>query len=126
MDVLVTVFIYSLACIFLTIGTMKLTMQKDVFMKRMGVQGNWSGAVPNWMYKASGFFEILGAFGLVVPYVAGIADILIQLAAVGLIILMSIAVGVHVGINDHGNSMFKPIALVIALVIFEILYEIAR
>jgi hypothetical protein len=61
--------------------------------------------------KLIGFAEVLGAIGLVVPWLLGIARVLTPLAALGLTALMIGAVGTHLRRKD---GHFAP-ALVLGL-----------
>ena len=113
----------SLSTSFFIVGVMVLVLPRDTFLHKMGVRADWDNAVSHTMYKLSGVFEIVGAVGLVLPLITGIAKDMTQLAAVALIALMGIAIGVHIGICDRGVSIYKPIALIVGLVIFLTLHH---
>ncbi|HMS24497.1 MAG TPA: DoxX family protein [Acidimicrobiia bacterium] len=118
MDIATWVLLGILSACFFAVGVMVLALPRDMFLHKMGVRADWDNAVPHTMYKLSGVFEILGAVGLVLPLATGIAKDLVLLAAVALIALMGIAIGVHIGIRDSGVSMYKPIVLTVGLVVF--------
>ncbi len=112
-----------LSACFFVVGVMVLGLPRDTFLHKMGVRADWDNAVPHTMYKLSGVFEVLGAAGLLLPAVTGVAQGVTLLSAVALIALMGIAIGVHIGIRDTGNSIYKPVGLGIGLIIFLVLYR---
>lgn len=117
MNVAIWILLGILSACFLSVGIMVLILDRNKFMYTMGVRADWGDAVSDRLYKLSGIFEILGALGLILPTVTSTAKSMTDLAAVGLIVLMSIAIGVHVGIQDRGKSVSKPIALTVGLVL---------
>ncbi|WP_323959536.1 DoxX family protein [Arthrobacter sp. JZ12] len=73
-----------LAAVFLAAGLMKITQPKGKLESSQGWVEDFSpGAV-----KAIGVVEVLGALGLILPAVTGIAPILVPVAATGLALLM--------------------------------------
>ncbi|MDG4810217.1 DoxX family protein [Micromonospora sp. WMMD1120] len=80
-----------LAVIFAGAGLAKLTQPKEKLRDRM----KWVDPVPLSQVKALGAVEVLGAIGLVLPPLTGIATVLTPLAAVGLVIVMIGAILVH-------------------------------
>jgi uncharacterized membrane protein len=76
----------------------------------------WILAVPRVGVVAISVAEILGAIGLVVPVLIGIAPILSPIAAVGLALIMVGALVFHIRRNERPNI---PVAIVlIALLLF--------
>jgi len=61
--------------------------------------------------RTIGGLEFLGALGLILPAVTGIAPILVPLAAVGLAITMLGAIVVHVRRGDGALSVLVPLVL---------------
>jgi len=61
--------------------------------------------------RTIGGLEFLGALGLILPAVTGIAPILVPLAAVGLAITMFGAIVVHVRRGDGTLSVVVPLVL---------------
>ncbi|MEU8332732.1 DoxX family protein [Micromonospora sp. NPDC048839] len=80
-----------LAVVFLGAGLAKLTQPKEKLRDRMG----WVDPVPPTQVKALGTVEVLAALGLVLPPLTGIATVLTPLAAVGLVIVMTGGILVH-------------------------------
>ncbi len=82
-----------LAVAFLGAGGMKLARPKPALVSAgMGYAEDFTDT----NIKLIGAVEVLGAIGLVVPWLTGVAPILTPLAAVGLALVMAGAVVVHV------------------------------
>jgi hypothetical protein len=75
-----------LAAVFLLAGSTKLFMSREKLAKAPG--GGWVLDFSAGFVKALGAVEILGAVGLVLPALLGIAPVLVPLAAVGLATIM--------------------------------------
>jgi uncharacterized membrane protein len=75
-----------LAAAFLVAGTSKLFIPREKLAKAPG--GGWVLDFSAGFVKALGVVEILGAIGLILPALLGIASILVPLAAVGLGLVM--------------------------------------
>jgi len=81
----------------------------------------WTGFsdLPRPMVVFIGFTEVLGAAGLVVPMVTGIAPWLTPLAALGLAIIVLMATGFHLRADERINALetglWASIAVVIAI-----------
>src|SRR5215467_4693064 len=75
-----------LAAAFLVAGTSKLFIPQKQLAKAPG--GGWVLDFSAGFVKALGAVEILGAVGMILPALLGIAPILVPLAAVGLAIVM--------------------------------------
>ena len=71
-----------LALLFLFAGGMKLIMPIEEMMKQMPL------ALPGWFLRFTGVIELLGAIGLVLPWLLRIKPSLTALAAAGLVIVM--------------------------------------
>ncbi|MFK4043212.1 DoxX family protein [Nonomuraea wenchangensis] len=76
-----------LAALFLLAGGGKLFVSKKMLAEASGAQG-WVKDVNPAFVRALGALEILGAIGLILPAVTGIAPILVPLAATGLATIM--------------------------------------
>ena len=84
---------WVLASAFLLAGTAKTLAPRDVLAER-GLR--WTRAVHPLVVKFIGVCEALGAIGLVVPLLTGIAPILAPLAAIGLCCIQACAIVFHV------------------------------
>jgi uncharacterized membrane protein YphA (DoxX/SURF4 family) len=69
-----------LAALFLFAGVMKFVMSVEEMTKQI--------PLPGWFLHFIGIAEVLGAIGLVVPWLTGIRPGLTPLAAAGLVIIM--------------------------------------
>jgi DoxX-like family len=75
-----------LAAVFLFAGSTKLFLSREQLAEAPG--GGWVLDFSAGFVKALGAVEILGAVGLVLPALFGIAPVLVPLAAVGLATIM--------------------------------------
>ena len=75
-----------LAAVFLLAGSTKLFTSREKLAKAPG--GGWVLDFSAGFVKALGAVEILGAVGLILPALLGIAPVLVPLAAVGLATIM--------------------------------------
>lgn len=94
------------AVLFILIGGQKLLAVPDVVanFRRWGM--------PPLMYYVIGTFELLGAFGLLVPGTAG-------MAAVGLIIIMVGAIATHL---THGEYSMAPLPVTVLILLSLVAY----
>ena len=98
-----------LALAFLAAGASKLAQPREKLKARMP----WVEDFSNAQVKGIGAVEVLGAIGLILPAITGIAPILVPIAATGLAIAMVVAVIVHLRRGD-GFAAALP-SLVLAL-----------
>ena len=81
-----------LALAFLGAGAMKLTQPKE----KLAASGmGWTESFSSGAVKAIGAAEVLGALGLILPALTGIATFLVPLAATGLVLIMVGAIITH-------------------------------
>jgi uncharacterized membrane protein YphA (DoxX/SURF4 family) len=104
-----------LALAFLASGLMKLTQPKD----RLSAGGmDWTEDFSPGRIRAIGLLEALGAIGLVLPGLTGIATVLVPLAASGLVLIMLGAAITHVRRHEPQmiviNLVLGAAALVVA------------
>ena len=76
----------------------------------------WAADVTDAQFRTIGLLEVLGAIGLILPAVLGIAPLLTPLAAVGLVLTMIGAIYAHVR-YDETERLAVPI-VVLALAVF--------
>ncbi len=104
---------WVLALMFLMAGVMKMMQPKEKLAEKMGWVNDFSsGAV-----KTIGMLEVLGAIGLVVPPLVGVAPDLTPAAAAGLVLLMIGAARVHLRRNEPQMVMINTMLGVMALVV---------
>lgn len=70
-----------LAALFLFVGGVKLVLPIEAMTKQI--------LLPGWLLRFIGAMEVLGAFGLILPWLLGIKRILTPLAAAGLVVIMT-------------------------------------
>lgn len=93
MNVVAWILQIVLAVAFLAAGGMKLARPKPALVSAgMGYAEDFTDS----NIKLIGAVEVIGAIGLIVPWLTGIAPILTPIAAVGLALVMAGAVVVHV------------------------------
>jgi len=92
-----------LAAIFLFAGGMKLVMPIDEMMKQMPIP------LPEWFVLFTGVVEVLGAIGVILPWLLRIRPGLTPLAAAGLVIVM---IGATAYTLAAGEVASAPIPLV--------------
>ncbi|AUY53811.1 DoxX family protein [Streptomyces sp. CB01881] len=96
-----------LALLFLAVGLMKISQPRE----KLAASGMaWAEDVPPRSVKAVGAVEVLGALGLIVPAVLGIAPALAAWAALGLAATMLGAVALHL---RRKEAKALPVALVL-------------
>ena len=64
--------------------------------------------------KAVGLVEILGALGVILPWLTGIASILTPIAAIGLVVVQIGALRVHLVRNEHQPLPANMLLLLLA------------
>jgi hypothetical protein len=101
-----------LAALYLGAGVMKLVRPRE----QMVASGNfdWAKDVTDTGLKGIGAVEVLGALGLILPWLTGIAPILTPIAAVGLVIVQVFAARAHVKIGDTKSLPVNAILLLLA------------
>jgi uncharacterized membrane protein len=102
-----------LAVAFLAAGTLKIVRPRSELKERMP----WVLDYTDGQIKGIGAVEVLGALGLVLPAVTGIAPVLVPLAATGLAITMLLAGRMHARRHEPivANVVLGVLALVIAV-----------
>ena len=97
-----------LAAAYLIAGLNKVTQPKVKLVGSLPWTEDFSPAT----LKFIGIVEVLGAIGLILPWLTGIAPVLTPLAATGLVIVQALAVVVH--LRRH-EAKVLPINLVLLL-----------
>ena len=83
---------FVLAVAFLGAGGLKLAKSREELEPRM----DYVEDMTDTQVKVTGVVEVLGALGLVLPALTGIAPILTPVAAAGLVVVMVVAAALHV------------------------------
>ncbi len=102
-----------LALAFLTAGLMKVSQPKDKLQASLP----WTSDFSQGTVRLIGTAEVLGALGLILPAVTGIAPILTPVAATALAVVMVLAAVVHARRKEPQAIGANVVLLVIALFI---------
>ncbi len=102
-----------LAAFFLLAGAMKVTQPKEKLVEQM----DWAADFSEGSIRVIGSLEVLGALGLIVPPLVGIAPILTPIAAVGLALLMISAAVVHYRRSEPQMIVRNVLLLIVAAVV---------
>lgn len=101
-----------LAAAYLLAGVMKLTRPASALAESMP----YTKDLPLWTTRMIGALEILGAIGLIVPWLTGIAPILTPIAAVALAVLQLAAFIFHVARKEVERGLATNVLLFAAAV----------
>jgi uncharacterized membrane protein YphA (DoxX/SURF4 family) len=96
-----------LAAIFVLTGLTKLTQPRE---KMAAGPMSWAADVSNAQFRGIGVLELLGAAGLILPGVLGIAGVLTPLAAAGLALVMVGAFLTHARLGET-KRLAAPLVL---------------
>jgi uncharacterized membrane protein len=99
-----------LAAAYLFAGTNKATRPKDKLVDSLP----WAEDLSPATIKFIGIMEILGAIGLILPWLTGIAAVLTPLAATGLVILQMLAIIVHLRRHEAKVVPMNTILLLVS------------
>ena len=101
------------ALVFLLAGTVKLTQP----VERLGKTMQFVKEVPAWLVRFIGLVELMGALGLILPALTGIASWLTPLAATGLALVMLVATTYHTHKTEYSRVGITLILLGLAIVV---------
>lgn len=101
-----------LAGIFLATGLMKLTQPR---LKMAAGPMAWAADVTDARFRTIGLLEVIGAIGLILPGVLGIAPGLLPVAALGLVLTMIGAIVTHVRYGETERLVVPIVLLGLAL-----------
>ena len=113
MNVVIWVLQILLALAFLAAGLTKLSRPRQQLATTMG----WVEDFSDPGMRAIGALEVLGALGLLVPAVTGVATVLVPIAAVGLAVLMVGAAATHRRRGELPMLGLNAVLLVLAVVV---------
>ena len=71
--------------------------------------------VPLAVMRLAACSEVLGVFGLIVPYATGVWPVLTPMAALGLGVIMVLAARIHVGLGEPGTAVGNMVLLTLCL-----------
>jgi hypothetical protein len=101
-----------LALVYLAAGGLKVARPRE----QLVASGNldWMKDSSDAGVKAVGLVEILGALGVILPWLTGIASILTPIAAVGLVVVQFGALRVHLVRNERQPLPVNILLLLLA------------
>ncbi|TQC42106.1 DoxX family protein [Rhodococcus sp. WS4] len=102
-----------LAAMFAAAGVLKSTQPKEKLAKSLP----WVEDFSPGTVKFIGVAELLGAIGLILPAVTGIAPILTPIAATALAVVMVLAVITHARRKEPSAIAFNAVILIMAAVV---------
>ena len=98
-----------LALAFLALGLLMVTRSRERLLRVAG----WVEDFPEWVVTTIGVLELLGAVGVVLPGVLGVAGVLVPVAALGLVVLLIGAIVTHL-LRGEQDEVAAPVLLLIA------------
>lgn len=104
MDILLWILQGVLALMMLFPGLMKLTNSNAELIKKGNGRMNWAEDVSPTAMKLIGLVEVLAAFGLILPQLLDVQPILTPIAAIGVMLTMLGALGLHLKRADEPKS----------------------
>jgi len=111
MNVLLWVVAGFLAFCFLLTGLLKLTRTREQLVE---VGLGWAQDFSARTVKLIGALEVLAAVGLILPAVTGIAEVLVPVAAIGLVLVMIGAISTHVRRREPTLVVVNAVLLFLA------------
>ena len=103
-----------LALLYFYAGALKVTRSRDQLRPMMA----WVDRTPLPTLRALGAVEILGATGLILPPLTGIAPSLASAAAVGFVLLQTGAIAVHLTGEDRRIALNAGLTVTAAVTIW--------
>lgn len=107
MDIVLWIVAGVLALAFLFAGSFKIAQGKKIEEKGM----RWASLFSDRAIRGIGAVEVLGALGLILPAVTGIATWLVPVAAAGLVLVMVGAGVAHARVKDPVGAFVPVIVL---------------
>ncbi|GAA3636828.1 DoxX family protein [Kineosporia mesophila] len=101
-----------LAVFYLYAGGKKVTQSQEQLMPMMG----WVDTVPMPLVRTIGVLEVLGALGLILPPLTGIAPVLAVAAAIGLALIQIGGTVTHLSRGETGVIGLNLVLLAMAVV----------
>lgn len=109
MNMLLWILAFLLAAVFIGSGLAKLLTPREQQIDRTPYAEDF----PHSVILGIGVLEVLGAVGLILPALTGVATILVALSAAGLAITMVFAALVHIRRGDGFTAALPSIVLAI-------------
>ena len=114
MDIAYWIVAGLLAVFYVYAGTLKVIRSRDQLRPMMA----WVDRIPLPALRALGAVEILGATGLILPPLTGIAPSLATAAAIGFVLLQTGAIAVHLTGEDRRIALNAGLTVTAAVAIW--------
>ncbi|MGW8378920.1 DoxX family protein [Streptomyces sp. ODS28] len=114
MDIAYWIVAGLLACFYVYAGTLKVIRSRAQLRPMMA----WVDRIPLPALRALGAVEILGATGLILPPLTGIAPSLATAAATGFVLLQTGAIAVHLTGEDRRIALNAGLTVTAAVAIW--------
>ncbi|MEU8034142.1 DoxX family protein [Streptomyces sp. NPDC049099] len=114
MDIAYWIVAGLLAVFYVYAGTLKVIRSRDQLRPMMA----WIDRIPLPALRALGTVEILGATGLILPPLTGIAPSLATAAAIGFVLLQTGAIAVHLTGEDRRIALNAGLTVTAAVAIW--------
>ena len=101
-----------LALVYLMSGGMKVFRSRE---QLIAAGQGWVKVANTGIVKLVGLLELAGAIGLIAPPLTGFAPSLAPMAALGLVLVQAVAIGVHMKLNDTKSLPVNIILLAMAI-----------
>lgn len=103
-----------LAVVFTASGVAKISQPKD---RLIAIGQTGVAPFPLPVIRVTAFCELLGAVGILLPRLVGVADYLTPLAALGFAVVMVGAIGSHAYLREPRNVALTALILIAALTV---------
>jgi uncharacterized membrane protein YphA (DoxX/SURF4 family) len=118
MDIALWIAQALLAIAFLGTGLTRLRDDRLTYARARPPMTSYAEDLSDRTYKTIGVLEVLGAIGLVLPRLLGIAPVLTPLAALGFVGLMIGAIITHLRRGERQLIIFNIALMLLALFVF--------
>jgi uncharacterized membrane protein YphA (DoxX/SURF4 family) len=118
MDIALWIAQALLAIAFLGTGLTRLRDDRFTYARARPPMTSYAEDLSDRTYKTIGVLEVLGAIGLVLPRLLGIAPVLTPLAALGFVGLMIGAIITHLRRGERQLIIFNIALMLLALFVF--------
>ena len=110
MDTALLIIQFILALMFAMAGIMKLTIPINKLVKTV----TWTDRFPVSTVRFIGAMELIGAIGLIIPLALNTAPVLALIAAVGLALIMILAIFHHLSHKENKSIVLNIVLMILA------------
>ena len=117
MNVFLWILQVVLAGVFLLAGAMKLMKSRAEIAAGQPERMGWIVEVSDGTARLAAGAEVLGALGLILPAITGVAPVLVPLAAAGLAVTMILAAVFHIRRGESQATAMNIVLAILALIV---------